>query len=313
MLTRRFRIAVMFAALPFVPFLLFDRLGAQGNCSQALQQAAQETQALQDEGRRAGWTFLRQEAMAPTFDAARKMVDEAVPPPDALRRAQEIKGQLDTWERVVKAFAASLDDFKRCNSTPGCRVMDVVGRQGDAMRYWMQSLMNEGAKAAADRVERASKFLNDYVSRLGTNAQTNTSIAAGCVAQYIDRAPAPPLAPAVVAPPPKGNEPKPQAQPKPKNGGSSTAKTVGVGFAAAGGSIVGALALAKALSPQDDAGTKQCGAKPAFSIPPSSSQLAAMTSWCQCQGFRTAGTVGDGRNVAPPGSGLRTGDFGCVN
>lgn len=67
-----------------------------------------------------------------------------------------------------------------------------------------------------------------------------------------------------------------------------------------GGAIGGGLLLGDALKPKE-ADSKQCGAKPAFtSTPPSSSQIAAYRSWCQCLGYRTSGTASNG-------------DYTCLN
>jgi hypothetical protein len=66
-----------------------------------------------------------------------------------------------------------------------------------------------------------------------------------------------------------------------------------------GGAVGGGLLLGELVKPKD-ADTKQCGPKPPFSIPPSSAQISAYRSWCQCLGYRTSGTASNG-------------DYTCLN
>jgi hypothetical protein len=78
-------------------------------------------------------------------------------------------------------------------------------------------------------------------------------------------------------------------------GGGSNAVYYALGAAIGGGLILGTV-----LKPKEGEG-KSCGPKPVFtSFPPSSSQLSAYRSWCQCLGYRTSGTASNG-------------DFTCLN
>lgn len=296
-IVKRLRGAAILAFAVGAAAVLLQRTEAQGNCDQVLDQMAQDTEAFRNQLNRDAAGVVGDEAIGPALKEARRLVAEKVPTPESARLAREVEGTLDSWEKVVKAFGASLEDMARClkSSESGC-FMRIVGRQTEAMRYWMQALADQGTQAAIARVERMSKLVNDYVSRLGTNAVTHTSMGAGCVAQVIDRAPPPPAPPVTATT--RAPAPPPPVKPADRPAPAETPETVAQSGGGHLGTIVllgglgslGVVAYEYAQKHQDQQNCPaslppltSCQQNPASSA--CSAVLSEADDYCKCHGY----------------------------
>lgn len=141
-------------------------------CGEALAAIETTVQSFAHEAEQEGLIFSAKDALgvARTLGRAGRSEKSWV---DAL------KGVLDLQKRV-RAWSEDLDAYTACSRQTSCDALGLLKRVNKDLRAFLREV-GFASKEAIARVERASRFLEDYGRRLQAAQEANTQRALACV------------------------------------------------------------------------------------------------------------------------------------
>ncbi len=162
---------------------------AAADCSQVVEQIQSEARAFQAEADRQGLKAAMDASLDPALNLAKKgLVQVGGPQAETLEQLKDAKDKLQSFRERVGSLEAFLSALSAClhGGPPGC-LSQLAGKVSLENLAYIRDLAGEDSAAAAQRVDKAASFVNDYASRLNGAAQGNAMSAVSCMDERIQQ------------------------------------------------------------------------------------------------------------------------------
>ena len=147
-------------------------------CTDELHGLSNDLNAFADEAQKEGVKF----AVDDGFKTTRASMGDAAAGKIGMRQYAKDYKTLKADVDKVKKQADSIAEVKKCVDTKGCSLIDLSEKVNRELREWVKSLGTQGLQEAADRVDKAAAFYQDYTKRLEQHNEKITNGAAKCLA-----------------------------------------------------------------------------------------------------------------------------------
>lgn len=308
MSVRTLRHAVVFAVvgalmLSNAPFTAQPQAQMGASCARKINQLDANTRAFHKDVEKQNLDFVWNDATGQTLTDTRDLL-QGQPDKIALRKLKDVKSAAIQYADDMMSTKATMDRLLAClnGGPPGC-LPAIVSQQNERFRRWINSLADHSVSDASKRVKDAGSLLEGYAMNLASMAQGGMMRGLdACIDETqksVDRNTS------TVDTRPAGARPTRDgataaAAPPPDSGGLSGGTKALIVLGTVGGF---GLAFKDQLMDLAGGGANACGPQPSIDFDfrvqsrPSDAQLAALKTWCSCNGW---------------GFGNANGGFGCL-
>jgi len=154
--------------------LASDKSGpAPSLCVNELEGMSNDLNAFASEARREGVQFAVDDVMK----TARRGAGDKLTTNQYAADYRTIKSEVDK----VKKEADYISEIQKCIGTKGCSLIELSKKYDQEFKDWVKGLSSQGVHEAADRVDKAATFYQDYAKRLEQHNEKIINGAAKCI------------------------------------------------------------------------------------------------------------------------------------